>query len=77
VSEPSVQPGGAEYLRLILLGAAIGIPTAFTAAVFLAFVHDLEHWLWDDVPQHLRHSSAPWYLVVGLTIHALEQRSQA
>jgi hypothetical protein len=35
--------GGAEYLRLVGLGAMIGIPAAFLAAVFLAFVHDLEH----------------------------------
>jgi H+/Cl- antiporter ClcA len=44
----------------------IGIPAAFLAAVFLAFVHDLEHWLWDSLPSALDHSSPPWYLVIGL-----------
>jgi H+/Cl- antiporter ClcA len=34
--------------------------------VFLAFVHDLEHWLWDDLPSALGASSPPWYLVIGL-----------
>ena len=42
-------PGG--YLRLVLLGAAIGIPAALLAAVFLAAVHELEDWLWPDDAQ--------------------------
>ena len=60
--------GGAEYLRLVGLGAVIGIPAAFLAAVFLAFVRDLEHWLWDSLPSALGHASPPWYLVIGLPI---------
>ena len=52
----------------MLLGAAIGVPAALVAALFLALVHDLEHWLWHDLPDALGHSSAPWYLVVGLPV---------
>ena len=48
------------YLRLVLLGAAIGIPAALVAAVFLAVVHELEDWLWPD--------DAQWYRVVGLPV---------
>ena len=59
---------GKAYLRLVLLGAAIGIPAAFVAATFLAFVHDLEHWLWHDLPDALGYSSPPWYLVVFLPV---------
>jgi H+/Cl- antiporter ClcA len=59
---------GRAYLRLVLLGAAIGVPAALVAALFLALVHDLEHWLWHDLPDALGHSSAPWYLVVGLPL---------
>jgi len=59
---------GRAYLRLVLLGAAIGVPAALVAALFLALVHDLEHWLWHDLPDALGHSSAPWYLVVGLPV---------
>jgi H+/Cl- antiporter ClcA len=59
-------PGGAAYLRLVLLGALIGIPAAFLAAAFLGLVHYLQHWLWTDLPDSLGHSSPPWYLVVGL-----------
>ena len=44
---------GRMYLRLVGLGAAIGIPAALVAALFLAVVHDLEHWLWTDLPNSL------------------------
>ena len=56
------------YLRLVVLGAVIGIPAALLASVFLAFVHDLEHWLWHVLPHHLHESSPPWYLVIGLPV---------
>jgi H+/Cl- antiporter ClcA len=59
---------GAAYLRLILLGALVGIPAALVAAGFLAFVHLLEEWLWDDLPSALGSSSPPWYLVIGLPV---------
>ena len=60
--------GGRAYLGLVGLGAAIGIPAALLAALFLAFVHELEDWLWDDLPDALGHASPPWYLVVGLPL---------
>jgi H+/Cl- antiporter ClcA len=59
---------GALYLRLVLLAAAIGIPAALVAAVFLAFVHWLEDVLWTDLPNRLGASSPPWYLVIGLPV---------
>jgi H+/Cl- antiporter ClcA len=62
------QLSGTAYLRLVGLGALIGIPAALVAAVFLAFVHDLEHWLWDDLPSALGVSSPSWYLVIGLPV---------
>jgi H+/Cl- antiporter ClcA len=60
--------GGGAYLRLIGLGAAIGIPAALVAAGFLALVHQLETWLWDDLPDALGYSSPPWFLVVFLPV---------
>jgi len=59
---------GANYLRLIGLAALIGIPAAFVAAVFLAFVNWLERWLWTDLPGYLGASSPPWFLVLGLPV---------
>jgi H+/Cl- antiporter ClcA len=53
-------PSGRAYLRLVLLAAAIGIPAALVAALFLAAVHELEDWLWPD--------DAQWYRVIGLPV---------
>jgi H+/Cl- antiporter ClcA len=62
------RPTGAAYLRLIVLGAVIGLPAALVAAAFLALVHQLEDLLWHDLPDALGHSAPPWYLVVGLPL---------
>jgi H+/Cl- antiporter ClcA len=58
-SEPA-QPSGREYLRLVLLGALVGIPAGLVGALFLALVHELEDVLWPDDPE--------WYLIVGLPV---------
>jgi H+/Cl- antiporter ClcA len=57
---------GRAYLRLVALGALIGIPAALVAAGFLALVHELEDVLWHDLPDQLGYSSPRWYLVLGL-----------
>jgi H+/Cl- antiporter ClcA len=67
------EPGGQavdprEYLRLVALAAAIGIPAAFVAALFLQVVDQVQKWLFTDLPKHLGHSSPPWYLIVGLPV---------
>jgi H+/Cl- antiporter ClcA len=57
---------GRAYLRLVLLGAVIGIPAAFVGAGFLAFVHELEDWLWKVLPGEA--GDEPAYLVLGLPV---------
>src|SRR5271154_1794207 len=57
---------GKEYLRLVGLGAAIGVPAAGLAALFLVVVSKLQTWLWHTLPGHLGDSSPPWSLVIGL-----------
>jgi H+/Cl- antiporter ClcA len=64
---PEPEPlAGAAYLRLVLIGALIGVPAALVAAGFLALVHELEDVLWHDLPDQLGYSSVPWFLVIGL-----------
>jgi hypothetical protein len=63
-----VKAAGLRYVRLVLLGALVGIPAGVVAALFLALVHELEHWLWTDLPDALGASSPPWYLVLGLPV---------
>lgn len=55
-------------MRLVGLGAAIGLPAAGLAALFLALVTQLQHWLWRDLPSDLGSSTPPWYLVIGLPV---------
>src|SRR5215211_2340831 len=62
--EPQLTPRA--YLHLVALGAVVGIPAALVAAAFLALVHDVQHWLWHDLPDALGHTGPPWYLVIGL-----------
>jgi H+/Cl- antiporter ClcA len=59
-------PSGKEYLRLVGLGAAVGIPAALVGAGFLAFVHYAEDWLWKVLPGEP--GTDPWYLVIGLPV---------
>jgi H+/Cl- antiporter ClcA len=67
-SAPTSSLSGPAYLRLIGVGALIGIPAALVAAAFLAIVHTAEDWLWTDLPEALDVASPPWYLVVGLPV---------
>ncbi len=59
---------GLQVLRLAGLGALVGVPAALVAAGFIAVVHELQHWLWHDLPEHLGSSGPPWYLVLGLPV---------
>jgi chloride channel protein, CIC family len=68
VAAPMREPSAWTYLRLVVLGALIGIPAAFVAVGFLGLVHYLQHWLWEDLPNALGHSSPPWYLVFFLPV---------
>ena len=56
------------YLKVVGLGALIGVPAGLLAAGFLALVHQLENLLWTDLPDQLGQSSPPWYLIVGLPV---------
>jgi H+/Cl- antiporter ClcA len=62
----SIEPR--TYLRLIGLGALIGIPAGLLAAGFLALVNQLENLLWTDLPDELGYSGPPWFLVIGLPV---------
>lgn len=68
--EPAPAPAlsGGAYLRLVGLGALIGIPAALVAVGFLALVHQIEEWLWTDLPDALGRSTPPWYFVIVLPV---------
>ena len=56
----------ARFLRLVLLGALIGVPAALAAAGFLVLVHELQHLLWHSLPHSLGHDAPPWWLLLAL-----------
>lgn len=65
---PEGREAGKLYLRLVALGAVIGVPAALVAALFLALVHTVEGWLWEDLPEALGHAEPPWFLVLALPV---------
>ena len=65
---PTGELTSAEYLRLVALGAVVGLPAALLAAAFLAVVHEGEHLLWHTLPKALGSSAPPWYLVIVLPV---------
>lgn len=69
-STTAAQPqlGGRDYLRLIGIGAVIGIPAALVAVAFLGLVHVLENLLWTTWPQALGLDSPPWWMILGLPV---------
>jgi len=70
-TSPAPAAGGADgrrLLRLIGIGALIGLPAAAISVALLAVVHQLEHWLWHDLPHDLGYDDAPWFFVIGLPV---------
>jgi chloride channel protein, CIC family len=70
-----------DYLRLLGLAAAIGLPISAIAYGFLSLVHLLQGWVFDDLPHGLGFAEVPaWWplpvlglagVVVGLVIRYL------
>jgi H+/Cl- antiporter ClcA len=53
------------YLRALVYAAILGIPVAFAAVLFQTAIHDLEHVVWDVVPEELGWSEpATWYVIL-------------
>lgn len=73
VNDAAAEPMTAEIapktlLRLVILGALIGIPAALAALAFFTAAHYLEHFLWTDLPQALGEDAPPPYLILGLPV---------
>ncbi|MDI1466224.1 chloride channel protein [Catellatospora sp. KI3] len=66
-----------DYLRLLALAGVLGVPVSLAAFVFLAAVHQLEHWAWDTLPHALTGGATPWWwpipmlLIAGLAVGAI------
>ncbi|MFF3332843.1 chloride channel protein [Streptomyces sp. NPDC002888] len=69
------------YQKALVFSALIGVPVSLAAFWFLAGLHELEHLLWTDWPEHLGWDLPPWWwplplltvagLAVGLVVRYL------
>ncbi|MFJ9949080.1 chloride channel protein [Kitasatospora sp. NPDC091207] len=62
------------YLVLLLISALVGIPVSLAAFGFVSLEHELQHWVWESLPQALGLDRAPWWwplpalLLAGLLV---------
>lgn len=52
------------YVRTLVLAAALGAPAAFAAVLFQTAVHDVTRLVWEELPDVLGWSEAPWWYVL-------------
>src|SRR5262249_1529855 len=58
-----------EYLRLLLLAAALGLPISAIAYGFLTLVHYGQEWVFTDLPHGLGYSTVPtWWPFLPLVV---------
>ncbi|RKE19782.1 chloride channel protein [Streptomyces sp. TLI_171] len=49
------------YGRLLLVSALVGVPVSLAAFGFVSLEHELQHLVWESLPEHLDYSSPPWW----------------
>ncbi|GLW53829.1 chloride channel protein [Kitasatospora phosalacinea] len=49
------------YGRLLLVSALVGVPVSLAAFGFVSLEHELQHWVWETLPQELDYARAPWW----------------
>ncbi|WP_223245514.1 LuxR family transcriptional regulator [Streptomyces sp. CBMA156] len=66
------------YLRLLLVSALVGIPVSLAAFGFVGLEHELQHWVWESLPETAGYGRAPWWwplpalLLAGLLLAPIE-----
>ncbi|MFD7730603.1 chloride channel protein [Kitasatospora phosalacinea] len=49
------------YGRLLLVSALVGVPVSLAAFGFVSLEHELQHWVWETLPEELDYARAPWW----------------
>jgi H+/Cl- antiporter ClcA len=60
----------AGYRRALVFCVLIGVPVSLAAFWLLAAVHELQHLVWTEWPQHLWHHGPPWWWPLPLLLVA-------
>ncbi|MEV7774257.1 chloride channel protein [Kitasatospora sp. NPDC086791] len=62
------------YLGLLMISGLVGIPVSLAAFGFVSLEHQLQHWIWESLPETAGYSQAPWWwplpalLLAGLLV---------
>ncbi|TXS56149.1 chloride channel protein [Streptomyces sp. t39] len=49
------------YLRLLLLSVLLGVPISLACFFFVGFQHEMQHWVWESLPEAAGYDRAPWW----------------
>jgi hypothetical protein len=68
------------YARLLLISLLLGVPIAAACFFFVGFQHELQHWVWESLPEAVGHDAPPWWwplpalLLAGLILAPIVTR---
>ncbi|WP_079008566.1 chloride channel protein [Streptomyces sp. XY431] len=68
------------YLGLLVISALVGVPVSLAAFWFVGLEHQLQHWVWESLPDALGLDRAPWWwplpalLLAGLLLTPIVTR---
>jgi H+/Cl- antiporter ClcA len=63
-STPPSPPSPREYIRILVIAAALGVPVALAAAAFLSLIHAATTLMWTTIPGAAGWTAPPgWYVV--------------
>ncbi|TQK52827.1 H+/Cl- antiporter ClcA [Streptomyces sp. SLBN-118] len=49
------------YLRLLLVSVILGVPIALACFYFVSLQHELQHWVWESLPEAAGYDQPPWW----------------
>jgi hypothetical protein len=62
------------YARLLLFSVVLGVPVTVACFFFVGFQHELQHWVWESLPEAAGYDAPPWWwplpalLLAGLVL---------